>query len=102
MRQSSATSTQVLPPEDRADRMISLVGKVLPTLMNWAVAALVAYLALSDRMGALEAGAGLAVHRIVTIERQVEELARDGKRTLENTIQTRALLEGYLNAGRRR
>jgi hypothetical protein len=74
---------------------LALLGKVLPTLMNWAVAALVAYLALSDRMAKLEAGAGLAAHRIMTIERQVDELTRDSKRTLENTIQTKALLEGY-------
>jgi hypothetical protein len=70
--------------------------------MNWAVAALIAYMALSERMAKLEAGAGLAAHRIAAIERQVEELTRDSKRTLENTATTKTMVESIRDEMRRR
>ena len=79
-----------------------MLGKILPTLMNWAVAALVAYLALSERMSKIEAGAGLAVYRIAVIEEQVRELTRDSKATLENTTTTRTMVENIRDQMRNR
>ena len=83
----------LLPPDDRSDRLLTAFGKVLPILMHWAVAALVAYVALNDRMSKMEAGAGLSVHRSGVIEEQVRELTRDSKATLENSTTTRTMVE---------
>lgn len=82
--------------------MIAVVGKVLPTLMNWAVAALVAYLALSERMAKLEAGAGLAAHRLAAVEKQVDGLTAESKQTLQNTAVIRSMVESIRDEMRRR